>query len=110
MKSTISTISILTLILFPVLLFGQDKPPIIDMHLHTSFPGIDKNPDLALPRFCFPVPCEQAPGIARSRDEILKLTIEEMDRNNIVLGFVSSSLNDIHRWKNVSPGTCSRKP
>ena len=73
------------------------------MHLHATAPGRPLNTGTPIPRPCFPLPCEQLPGKAISHEEILKMTIDEMDKNNIVLGFVSDELEDILRWKNASP-------
>ena len=77
--------------------------PIIDMHLHadTVGKGADGNP---LPRPCNPPPCQGAPGQAKTAEDVLRLTLEAMDRNNVVLGFLSQyPLDNVYRWVDAAP-------
>ena len=70
-------------------LFGQapvseERPPIIDMHMHTS----------------------PSPGI-----QDFRLTIAAMDRYNIVLGFLSDTeLDDVFEWVEAFPGRFIASP
>ena len=66
--------------------------PIIDMHLH-AFDQV-----LADRQFCFPSPCEGAATLAQSADELKPMTLAAMERNNIVLGVVSGSVEVALRW------------
>ncbi len=78
--------------------------PIIDMHMHardTVGKGADGNP---LPRPCYPPPCQGAPGQAKTAEDVLRLTLEAMDRNNVVLGFLSQyPLDNVYRWVDAAP-------
>lgn len=95
--------------LSPLLLLGaltapriiaQARPPIIDMHMHASRPG--RQPD---PRPCYPEPsCDRVPAVAKSDADVLRLTLEAMDRYNIVLGFLSDTLESVDKWVQAAPG------
>ena len=66
--------------------------PIIDMHLHAKTDvGRER-------RFCFPQPCEGAPTLAKSADDLKPMTLEAMARNNIVLGVVSETPEKVLPW------------
>jgi predicted TIM-barrel fold metal-dependent hydrolase len=82
---------------------AQERPPIIDMHMHarvTMARTPDGNP---LPRMCFPKPCTEHPAVALADDDVLRLSLEAMERNNIVLGFLSDPLEQVYRWVNAAP-------
>ena len=65
---------------------------IIDMHLHAKTDvGRER-------RFCFPQPCEGAPTLAKSADDLKPMTLEAMARNNIVLGVVSETPEKVLPW------------
>ncbi len=66
--------------------------PIIDMHLHAK---TDIGPER---RFCFPQPCEGAPTLAKSADDLKPMTLDAMARNNIVLGVVSETPEKVLPW------------
>lgn len=77
--------------------------PIIDMHMHASTVGkdADGNP---LHRPCNPRPCQSPPAQAQTAEDVLNLTLEAMNRNNIVLGFLSSwPLDIVYRWADAAP-------
>jgi predicted TIM-barrel fold metal-dependent hydrolase len=88
----------------PNYLAAQARQPIIDMHLHAD--TVTRGPTGApLTRPCNPSPCQGIPSRALSADDVLKLTLEAMDRNNIVLGFLSSwPLDNVYRWIEAAPG------
>jgi len=91
----------------PSLLRGQDSDrydgPIIDMHLHAS--DVDSGPDgKPLQRPCFPEPCRAVPAKATSEDDVLRMTLDAMDRHNIVLGFLSGDLDRVRHWVATAPG------
>jgi uncharacterized protein len=71
---------------FSVPLFGQQRPPIIDMHMHIGAP-LDLPAGAPAP--CLPQPCERKGKATANSAENLKKTLEMMDRYNIILGFLS---------------------
>jgi len=89
------------LIIFIVLLASvfrsnsQDKTlPIIDAHLHGGYTAgkfIITPEGQPLARPCRPVPCNRIPAELASAEEVIPRTIEEMRRNNIVLGLLTDS-------------------
>lgn len=89
---------------------ARDDDPIIDMHMHadTVEKGADGNP---LSRPCNPTPCQGAPGQAKTAEDVLRLTLEAMDRNNIVLGFLSQyPLDNVYHWVETAPGRFIASP
>ncbi len=106
MKRSIAPIAAALIVL---VCFGQRapaqerRPPIIDMHMHanTVRKDADGNP---LARPCNPIPCQGAPALAKSAEDVLRLTLEAMDRNNIVLGFLSQyPLDNVYHWVEAAP-------
>lgn len=84
-------------------LLAQERPPIIDMHLHADLPPMDV-PGGA-PALCRPEPCEGEGQATANHEETLKKTLEIMDRYNIVKGFVSGVNPDIvQKWVAAAPG------
>ncbi len=87
--------------------------PIIDMHMHAKTAPLrpDGSP---FPRPCIPNPCEGAAGQAKTAEEVLRLTLEAMERNNIVLGFLSGydatadsvmpNYDRVQTWVEAAPG------
>ncbi len=67
---------------------AQERLPIIDMHMHAN--TVSKDADgRPLSRPCLPSPCQAPPAQAETAEDVLRLTLETMDRNNVVLGFLS---------------------
>lgn len=81
---------------------GQERLPIIDMHMHTGAP-LDLPAGAPAP--CLPQPCiRQGHASANSADN-LKKTLEAMDRYNIVKGFLSGlDLAELQTWSKTAPG------
>lgn len=89
---------------------GQELGPIIDMHMHADIPGLDAS-GVPLSRPCNPMPCQGPPGRAATVEELLHLTLEAMDRNNVVLGFLSQwPLDNVYRWVEAAPGRFIASP
>lgn len=81
---------------------AQARPPIIDMHMHT---GLPHEVPAGAPAFCRPEPCEGEGHATGSPAENLKKTLEQMDRYNIVKGFLSGAdLSVVGQWTNAAPG------
>lgn len=86
----------------PVSLFGQERPPVIDMHMHISAP-LDLPAGAPAP--CLPYPCIKKGQATASPADNLKKTLEAMDRYNIVKGFLSDlDLNEVQEWAKAAPG------
>src|SRR5690606_32283529 len=80
---------------------AQQSQPIIDMHLHTGLP--DEIPE-GSPALCRPEPCTGTGGATVNPVENLKNSLEEMDRYNIVLAFLSGiRLSEVEQWKAAAP-------
>ena len=77
------------------------RRPIIDMHLHaltveawTKMTGVRDLP---------PNPTTGKPAAAKTSDDILRLTLEAMDRYNITIGVLSGPLETVYAWKAKAP-------
>ncbi len=100
------TFRILSFILFlgqlSLALFGQKRPPVIDMHMHIGAP-LDLPAGAPAP--CLPQPCIRKGKATATPSENLKKTLEMMDRYNIVKGFLSDlDLNQLKEWTEAAPG------
>ena len=102
-KQTICSLLLSAAALAPV--FAQQKPPIIDMHMHTRTGPIPRTASGEIvPRMCLPHSwCESAPTVAGSAEEVRTLTLEAMRRNNIVLGFLSGKVDQVYEWTDDTP-------
>ena len=75
--------------------------PIIDMHMHAL--ELTLGPDgKPLPLPCYPDPCQGAPAVAASEDDVLRMTLQAMDRKNIVKGFLSGDLARVSKWRSAA--------
>jgi hypothetical protein len=82
---------------------GQDPLPIIDMHMHTGLPH--KVP-AGTPALCRPEPCEGDGQATVDPTELMKKTMEAMERYNIVKGFLSGvDFAVVQQWKKVAPAS-----
>ena len=106
MKKLISTlVSICTfIILCQPQAYPSEQLPIIDMHMH-AFNKMFRMPDgTPIPPVQYPDKSKRKGTALVNRDEdILRLTLEAMDRYNIVLGVVSYDLADVYKWKDAAP-------
>jgi uncharacterized protein len=81
---------------------ARQRPPIIDMHLHADLPphGIEAG----APALCRPEPCVGDGAATAGPDDTLKKTLEIMERNHIVKGFVSGlDLDTVEKWVKADP-------
>lgn len=87
----------------------QAKPPIIDMHMHarTGPAMVDGKP---APRPCAPEPCVGSPAMATAPGDPLRLTLDAMNRHNIVLGFLSDSIVNVFKWADAAPNRFLASP
>ncbi|MEQ9210906.1 MAG: amidohydrolase family protein, partial [Pseudomonadales bacterium] len=100
------TLKILPLILLlgqlssPVV--GQERPPIIDMHLHADLPPYEI--ERGAPALCRPEPCKGEGQATANHNETLIKTLEIMDRNNIVMAHLSGrDPRIIAKWVQAAP-------
>lgn len=83
-------------------LFAQERPPIIDMHLHADLPPYDVPP--GAPALCRPEPCRGEGPATASHAETLEKTLEAMKRYNIVKAFLSGvDLEIVREWTATAP-------
>ena len=83
-------------------LFGQERLPIIDMHLHADLPPHEVH--AGEPSICRPEPCEGESRATANHDETLTKTLEIMDRYNIVKAFLSGlDPRIIAKWVEAAP-------
>jgi predicted TIM-barrel fold metal-dependent hydrolase len=77
--------------------------PIIDMHMHV-FDAVLLPDGTPIPLPCEPQPCDGVAAAAKSNDAILQMTLEQMDKYNVVKAFLSSdSLSNLDQWVKASP-------
>ena len=94
----------LLLVVTPAVAAAQEntRAPIIDMHLHGGYKAgkFQTEPDGApLRRLCFPEPCVHHAAQVQKAADILPLTLEAMNRHNVVLGVVSDQPPPALAWK-----------
>ncbi len=79
------------LFLLATVVHAQERPPIIDMHLHGGYAIVFTTDSDGAParRPCKPAPCDPGAPEISSRDEIIPKTLEYMRKHNVVLGVVS---------------------
>ena len=84
--------------------------PIIDMHMHAN--TVQKDADgRPLSGPCNPRPCQGPRPQAETAEDVLKLTLEAMDRHNVVLGFLSQyPLERVYRWVEAAPNRFIASP
>lgn len=79
----------------------QEKPPIIDMHMHT---GLPHHVPAGTPALCRPEPCSGDGGATVDSAELMEKTLQAMDRYNIVMAFLSgTNFSAVHEWANSAP-------
>ena len=94
-------------IILPTLAYAQQATrydgPIIDMHMHafSLWYGPDGKPP---PSDCYGEPCNPIHTAARTDEELIGLTVEEMDKNNVVLGVLGGDIDMVSIWKSAVPG------
>ncbi len=86
-------------------LVAQERPPIIDMHMHAPTSAIRTPEGDPAPMPCVPEGCEPFPTIVRTDEDVMGLVLEAMDRNNIVLAVVADhALDRVYQWAEAAPG------
>ena len=113
-RVNIGEIVLIALAALPAVGFGQERPPIIDMHMHASELGAAAAPGRCRSSIFWGNdvdPCEiPLPSGSADRD-VLALTLDAMDQYNIVLGFLSSiPLENVYRWVEAAPGRFIASP
>jgi predicted TIM-barrel fold metal-dependent hydrolase len=80
-----------------------ERLPIIDMHMH-AYIKLPRTPGGApLSRPDFPLPGVTYPTSAKTDEDILRLTLEAMDKYNIALAVLSYPLENVYKWKAAAP-------
>ncbi|MEZ5294365.1 MAG: amidohydrolase family protein [Vicinamibacterales bacterium] len=75
-------------------------PPIIDMHMHAfEPPGVPGG----APSLCRPEPCTGDGHAAATSEEALTRTLEAMDRDHVVKGFLSGAPETVRAWMRAAP-------
>lgn len=76
--------------------------PIIDMHMHAHHVPLPLQPGSPPP--CRPKPCVPDGKATATAEESMRKTLEQMDRYNIVKGFLSSAVLDlVYEWVEAAP-------
>lgn len=106
-KLTINIAILLTLFLLAGSTIAQTGKtnllPIIDMHVH-CLNKIWLDNGAPMPRLCFPEPCYHTPAMVKKDEDLLPLTIEAMDKYNIVKGVISwYGVESVAKWKKAAP-------
>jgi predicted TIM-barrel fold metal-dependent hydrolase len=102
MKALLVSSVCLSLTQFPAHLPAQERPPIIDMHLHADLPPYDVPAGAAA--LCRPEPCQGKGKATASHDETFERTLRAMARHNIVKGVVSGlDLDIVAKWVRAKP-------
>lgn len=97
------------LVFLPVRSTAQERPPIIDMHMHAHHAPADFPPGAPGP--CRPSPCEPQGRATASAAESFEQTMAAMNRYNIVKGFLSGAdLDLVLRWDSLAPGRFITSP
>jgi len=84
-----------------------ERPPIIDMHMHT---GLPHEIPAGTPSLCRPAPCK---GDVPASDptELMEKSLAIMDRYNIVEGFLSGvEWSTVQKWSKAAPGRFIASP
>jgi predicted TIM-barrel fold metal-dependent hydrolase len=82
---------------------GQERLPVIDMHMHAHHIPLDL--PAGAPPPCLPRPCQSEGAATATAQESLQKTLQAMERYNIVLGFLSSAdLDIVQDWVAAAPG------
>jgi hypothetical protein len=80
---------------------AQARPPIIDMHMHTNHPA---EFPAGAPGVCRPDPCTGRGSATANAEDHRRQTMEQMQRYNIVKGFVSGpDLPELREWVAAAP-------
>ena len=79
--------------------------PIIDMHQHALSKMYRTESGEPLSRICHPSPyCERVPAKVKKDEDILKLTLEAIEKFNIVKAVISAEdTNIVYAWKRRAP-------
>lgn len=90
-------------------LLAQERPPIIDMHMHADLPPHDVPPGAPAP--CRPEPCHGEGHATVNHAQTLEKTLQAMERYNIVKGFLSGiDLEIVQQWVKAAPGRFIASP
>lgn len=84
---------------------AQQRLPIIDMHMHAWLRDITN-----VPAPCVAFPCAARPPAYNGKEAIYRGTMAEMDRHNVVLGFLSGRPEDVDEWMKRAPGRFVSSP
>ncbi len=107
-------IVLIALAALPAVGFGQERPPIIDMHMHASELGAAATPGRCRASIFWGDdvgPCGIPLPSGSADSDVLALTLDAMDQYNIVLGFLSSiPLENVYRWVEAAPGRFIASP
>jgi hypothetical protein len=79
------------------------KQPIIDMHMHASWMRYISDGRSIITRPSYPTGSINEPTAATSDEDVLQLTLAEMDKYNIVKGFLSDDLKNVYCWVDKAP-------
>lgn len=104
MKWQAAWIGVCSVAAVPVGLLAQSREPIIDMHMHARTSAIRTESGAPSNPPCIPAGCEPIPTVVKSDADVMRLALDAMERNNIVLGVVSDrDLERVAQWVSAAP-------
>lgn len=98
-RHRLAAVLALGLLQAPAALSSDAPRRVIDMHQHAHHPEVPAG----IPAFCRPAPCRGAGSATATNEESLRRTLSEMDRHNVVKGFLSGDLETVRQWKAAAP-------
>jgi uncharacterized protein len=84
--------------------YSETRPKIIDIHMHAQPMKFWGQPDgVPVPRISFPDGFVKEHVSPPTDEAVMKQTLVEMDKHNVVLGFLSGAPDDVARWVSHAP-------
>lgn len=88
---------------------AQERPPVIDMHLHADLPPHEV--PAGAPALCRPEPCKGDGAAIADLDSLREKTLDVMDRYNVTHAFLSGvDPQIVQAWKKAAPGRFIASP
>ncbi len=104
MKHNKIVLLFLAILLLTTAVCKKNKPPIIDMHMHANPIKFWGRPaGEPVPRISFPDGFSNDHFSPTTDEAVMKETVAEMDKHNVVFGFLSGRLGHVTDWVAYAP-------